>query len=81
MTHLRDENRHPRTLVAVIERELHLIALGIERGDIVVELVAGDEESLELPFYAHEEHAIHLVYILIQVDNVAFVVGYKFGHF
>ena len=81
MTHLAHEDGHSRTFVAVIQREFHLISLGIERHDVVVELVAGDKESLQLPFYAHKKHALHLIYILIEVDNVAFVVGYKLGHF
>ena len=81
MTHLRHEDGHPRTLVAVVEREFHLIALGVERSDVVVKLVARDEEALQFPFDAHEEHAFHLVHILIQVDDVSFVIRDKFRHF
>ena len=81
MAHLRHEDGHPGALVAVIERELHLVALGIERGDIFVDLVAWNEEAVEFPFYAHEEHAVLLVHILVQVDDVPFVVGDESGHF
>ena len=40
VAHLTHEYRHAWALVAVIERELHLVALGIERGDIIIEFVA-----------------------------------------
>ena len=81
VTHLRHEDRHSRTLVAIVERELHLIALGIESGEIIVELVAWDKESVEFPFYSHKEHTFYLVHILVEIDDVSFVVCYKFRYF
>ena len=81
VTHFRDEYCHTGALVAVIEREFHLVALGIERGDIVIEFVARNQKAFEFPFYAHKEHAVYLVDILVEVDDVAFVVGDKLGHF
>jgi hypothetical protein len=81
MTHLGYEDRHAWTLIAVVETKLHLIALGVERRNVFVDFVAGNEKSLQLPLYAHEEHAVELVYILVKVYDVAFVVGYKFRYF
>ena len=81
MAHLRNENGHARTLVAIIERELHLIALSIERGDVIVEFVAGNQKTVQFPFYAHKEHAVLFVNILVKVDDVSFIIRYKFSHF
>ena len=81
MAHLRDEDGHAGPLVAVIEAELHLVALGIERGNVVVDLLPGNEETVQFPLYAHEEHAVLTVNILIEIDDVALVVGNKFRHF
>ena len=80
VTHLRNEDGHPRTLVAVIEREFHLVALSIKRSNIVIKLVAWNKETFKFPFYAHEEHAVYLVHILIEVNNITFVIGYEFCH-
>ena len=78
MAHFRHEDRHPRALVAVIQAELHLVALCIERRDVVVKLVARNEESFELPFYSHEKHALHLVHILVEIDDVSLIIRNKF---
>jgi hypothetical protein len=81
MTHLGYEDRHAWTLIAVVETKLHLIALGIEGGNIFVEFIARNKESLEFPFYSHEEHAIYLVYVLVKIDDVSSVVGDKLSYF
>ena len=80
VAHLGNEDSHTGTLVAIVERELHLIALGIERGDIVVDLVARNEEAVQLPLNAHEEHAFNLIYVLIEVHNVTLVVCDEFRY-
>jgi hypothetical protein len=81
MTHLGYEDGHAWTLIAVVETKLHLIALGIEGGNIFVEFIARNKESLEFPFYSHEEHAIYLVYVLVKIDDVSSVVGDKLSYF
>ena len=81
MTHLAHENGHTWALVAIIEAELHLVTLCIERGDVIVEFVAWNQETLEFPFYTHKEHTLYLVYILIQVHNVTLIIGDKLGYF
>ena len=81
MAHLRHEYRHPRALVAVIEREFHLIALRIKRRDIVVKFVARNEETFEFPFYTHEKHTVYLIHILVEVDNITFIISDKLSHF
>ena len=80
MAHLADEDCHAWALVAVVEAELHLVALRIERVDVVVELVARNQEPFQFPFYAHEEHPFYLIDVLVQIDDVAFVVGDKLRH-
>lgn len=62
-------------MIGEIEVIGHAIALGIEGVDVVVDLVAWDGKSLELPLDAHEEHSIVPIHILIQIYDVASVVG------
>ena len=81
MAHLRNEDGHAWTLVAIIEAELHLIALCVEGCDVFVNLIAWNQEAVEFPFYSHEEHAVLTVNILIKVNNISLVVGNKFRHF
>ena len=64
-----------------LEAERNLVALGIQRRDIVGDLLAGNQEAVQLPFNPHEEHAVHLVHILVQIDDIAPVVGNETGHF
>ena len=81
MAHLADEDSHAWTFVAVVETELHLVALRIERVDVVVELVARNQEPFQFPFYAHEEHPFYLIDVLVQIDDVALVVSDELRHF
>ena len=81
VAHLRDEDSHAWLLVAVVQAELHLIALGVERRDVFVDLVAGNQETLQFPLNAHEEHAVKLVYVLVKVDDVTLIVSNKLRHF
>ena len=80
MAHLADEDGHSRTGVAEIKTERHVIPLGIECIDVFTNLVAWNEETLQFPFNAHEESSVLMVNILVQVHDVAFVVGDEFGH-
>ena len=79
MGHLADEDGHAGTLAGELKHELHLVALGVERGDVLGDLLLGDEETLEVPLHTHEEAVVDLVHALVQVENVAVVVGDKLG--
>ena len=81
VAHLRHEDGHARTLVAVVERELHLVALGIQRADVFVYLVARYQETVQFPLYAHEENAVLAVNVLVEIDNISLIVGNKLGYF
>ena len=80
VAHLRDEDGHAGPTVAEVEAELHLVSLSVERVNIFADFLAGDEEAVQLPLYAHEEHAVLAVYILVKVNDVALVVGNKLGY-
>ena len=77
VAHLADEQSHARTLIAVIQAELHLIALGIQRSDIIIDFLAWNLEPFQFPFYTHEEHPLYLIDILIQINDVSLVIRYK----
>lgn len=55
MAHFRNKDSHSGALITVIETEFHLIALGIEGGNVFVKLVARDEKSFKFPFDAHKD--------------------------
>ena len=79
VAHAADEDGHARALVGEVEVECHLVALRVECGKILLDLVLGDEEALQLPFNAHEEHAVLTIDILVEIDDVTFVVGDELG--
>jgi ATP sulfurylase len=81
MPHLAHEYSHAWALVAVVQAELHLVSMSIERGDIIVDLVARNHETLKFPFYTHKKHSLYLVYILVEVYNVTLVIRDKLGNF
>ena len=74
VAHFADEDSHTRFAIGEIEIANHLITLCIERIDIFKNLVARNEKLFQIPFNAHEEHAILSVNILIEIENVAMVV-------
>ena len=80
VAHTAHEDGHAWTLVAEVEAELHLVASDVERVDQLADLFAGDEERVQLPLEAHEEHAVLTVHILVQIDNVTLIVGYELGY-
>ena len=81
VAHLADEDGHARALVGEIEVERHLIACRVERGQVFLDFILGDEEFLEFPLDAHEEHAVLAVHILVEIDDVSLVVGNELGYF
>jgi hypothetical protein len=81
MAHFADEDGHSWALVAKVEIKLHLIALRIERVDVLLYFIAWNKETVKFPFYAHEKHAVLTVYVLVKVDDVTLVVGNKFCYF
>ena len=80
VTHLADENCHTRTLVAVVQAEFHLITLRIQCSYVIIYLVARNHKPFEFPFYTHEKHALYLINILIQINNVTLVISNKLCH-
>ena len=81
MAHLRDKDGHARTFVVEIQIKLHVVAQGIEHVNVLTYLLTGNHELLQFPLYAHKEHTVLTVNILIQIDNVALIVGDELGHF
>ena len=81
VAHLTHENRHPRAFVAIKQAEFHVEALREERVDIQVDLLPRNQKTLQLPLDPHEKHIVHLIYILIQVDNVPFILSNECCHF
>jgi len=77
MAHLAHEYRHSWTDIAEVEIERHVITLGIQYVDILLDFLTWDEKGFEFPFNTHEESAILVVDILVKVDDVALVVGNK----
>ena len=55
--------------------EDHLVFLSVKRVEVIVDLLPGNEEIIELPFYTHEEDVIHAVHVLREVQDVALVDG------
>ena len=79
VTHAADEDGHAGAYVVEVEAEGHVVAWGVECGDVLADLVARDEECVELPFYSHEEDAVLAVDVLVEVDDVALVVRNELG--
>ena len=77
VAHFAHEDSHARRFVAEIEIIRHLIALGVECPDDVVQLFARNEEVLQLPFDAHEKHIVQMIDILVEIDDVAVVIRDK----
>ena len=78
--HFGDEDGHPRFLVREVEAEAHVVLLCIECGEVVVNLLLWNQEILQFPLDAHEEDVLHMVYVLVQVDNVPLVHRNKVRH-
>ena len=49
--------------------------------DVFLDLVPGNEEALKLPLDAHEQHPVLPVHVLVQIDDIAAVVGDELGDF
>ena len=77
VAHLADEDSHAWLHVVEVEAACHLVFLCIERVDIFLYLVSWNEEVVEFPFYAHEEHAVLMIYILVKINDVSLIVGDK----
>ena len=81
MGHLGHKDSHTRFHVREVEAEVHLILLRIERGKVVVNLLLRHQEVGQFPFYTHKEDVLHMVHILVQVDDITFVHRDKICHF
>ena len=81
VAHLAHEDGHTGTDVVEIEVESHVVALGVECRDVFLYLFTRDEKVIKLPLDAHEEHTILAVHVLVQINDVALVVGDELGHF
>ena len=77
VAHFAHKDGHARRFVAEIEIVRHLIALGIERPDDIMQFFAGNEEVFQLPFDAHEKHIVEMIDILVEIHDVALVVRDK----
>ena len=81
MAHLRYKNGHTRTAVAEIKAKLYLEALLIERLNILLDFLAWYQKRVQFPLYPHKKHAVLMVYILVEVNNVSLVVRNEFCYF
>ena len=81
VTHLGYEDGHTWTLIAEVQAEFHLVTLRIKGGDVLVNLVARNHKSFQFPLYTHKKHAVHLVNILIEVNDISLIIGDKLSYF
>ena len=81
MAHLAHEDGHARPFVVEVEVECNAIFLRIKRLYVIGYLATWNEKVFQFPFYAHEEHSVFSVNILVKVDDVAMVVGNELGDF
>ena len=81
MAHLAHEDSHAGTLVIKVEIERHLVSPAVQGLDIFLYLIPRDEKFLQLPLYAHEEHTVFSIHVLVQIDDVSLVVCNELGHF
>lgn len=77
MPHLADENRHARWYIAKVEIAFGVESLRIECVEDFGDFVAFDGKMIEFPFDAHKEHALDVIDELIDVDDIAAVIGDK----
>ena len=80
MAHLAHEDCHSRLHVVAVEVESHLISLRVKRRDVFLYLFSWNEEVVEFPFNTHEEHAVYTVHILVEINDVALIVGDEASH-
>ena len=81
VTHLTNEDSHTWTLIAEVQAEFHLVTLRIKGGDVLVNLVARNHKSFQFPLNTHKKHAVHLINILIQVNDISLIIGDKLSYF
>ena len=75
VAHLGDEDGHAWLDVGEVEAQEHVVLLGVEGGEVVEDLVAGDGERLDVPLHTCEEHVFDVVNVLVEIDDVAAVDG------
>ena len=73
VAHLAHEDGHARLLVAEIDVGGHLVALLEELVDDFLDMVARNEEALQLPLDAHEQMPLDRVHVLVEIDDVSVV--------
>ena len=74
---LGDEDGHPGGLVGEVQLPFHAVFLGDQGGEILVDLVVGDDEIFQFPLDAHEKDLTQGVNMLIQKGDVAVVLVNK----
>ena len=74
MAHLAHKNRHARLHVVEIKIERNSVALCVESRDVFLNLVTWNQEVVEFPFYTHKKHRVNRVNILVQVNDVSFII-------
>ena len=79
--HFRNEDRHLRLRARKIEPEGHLVFLRIERIKIVLDLLFRNQKTVQIPAYTHEKHVFGMVYVLVEVNDIAFVYRDKVRNF
>lgn len=73
MVLLADKKCHLRFDIAEVQTELHRELVCEQSAEIILDLVAWNEEAVELPFKAHEKNTVDSIYILVCIDNVSVV--------
>ena len=79
--HLRHENSHTRFDIRKIKAKTHSVLLRIQCFKIVLYLLLRNQKAFQFPLDTHEKNILHMVYILIQIDNITFVYRYKICYF
>lgn len=71
--HLRDEDSHALNAFGKADVERHVVALGVERVEVVADFLFGDDKVVEFPLDAHIENPVVAVDVLVEIYDVAAV--------